>query len=118
MSPARRSWRSIKRAYAREFPHHVVLPNAGGWRAAHTGYALAHLEALKEWRWWTAGSDVDGGLVNVWGFADLEHALWFELWATSSGIEWSVSPNVQPAPGLRDQALKLRFGCAPYARRP
>ncbi len=38
MSPARRSWRSIKRAYARKFPHHVLPLTAVGWRTHHTGY--------------------------------------------------------------------------------
>jgi hypothetical protein len=56
-----------RRAYAREYPHFVALPDAGGWRTVHTGYALAHPEACKDWRWWTAGSDVAGSLVNVWG---------------------------------------------------
>ena len=91
--------------------------NAGGWRTYHTGHALAHLMAGKDWRWWTAGSDYDGSLVSVWGFADLERALWFEIWATSSGIDWSVAPERQidrpPAPPERTVPL---YGPTPSGR--
>jgi hypothetical protein len=86
----------MKRRYGRDFPHHVVLGNCRAWRRRHASHALSHLRAETDWRWWTEGSDLDGTLVDVWGFADLERAIWFGLWASSSGIDWSVAPDQQP----------------------
>jgi hypothetical protein len=88
MSPARRSWRSIKREYARTFPHHVALPNAGGWRDLHISHALRSL-THESYRWWTEDD------CGVWGFKSPGNAVAFELWATSSGIDWSVAPGEQ-----------------------
>ena len=88
MPSARRSWRSIMREYAREFPHHVALPNAGGWRTDHTSDALRNLPRGL-YRWWTEAD------WSVWGFKSIERAVGFEIWSTSSGIDWTVAPRDQ-----------------------
>jgi hypothetical protein len=106
----------MRRAFMRDYPHHVILPNAGGWRDAHTSHAVAHLAGLKEWRWWTAGSDVDGSVVSVWGFVDLERALWFEIWASTCGIDWSVPPEEQAERPPRPPEPERKYGPSPAGR--
>jgi hypothetical protein len=34
--------------------------------------------------------------VSVWGFKESERVVYFEMWATSSGIDWNVPPDEQP----------------------
>jgi hypothetical protein len=85
----------MKRQYARDFPHHVCLTNAGDWRTSHISHALRGL-SHETHRWWTEGE------LQIWGFRSIGDAVDFELWATSSGIDWTVAPPEQierpPAP--------------------
>ena len=104
MSPSvRRSWRSIKRDYARTFPYQVVLGHAGGWRDRHISHALRGL-THEHWRWWSEGA------LGVWGFRAAGDAVAFEAWATSSGIDWSVTPAEQDE---RPPALDPNYGPTP-----
>ena len=88
MARARQSWRSIKRQYARDFPHHVYLMNAGDWRDRHISHALRSL-SNETYRWWPEGE------LQIWGFRSIGDAIDFELWASSSGIDWAVAPANQ-----------------------
>jgi hypothetical protein len=103
MSPARRSWRSIKREYARAFPHHVALPNAGGWRDHFISHALRSL-THESYRWWTESD------CGVWGFKSAGNAVAFELWATSSGIDWGVVPGEQSEQPPRPPEADPNYG--------
>jgi hypothetical protein len=116
------SWRHAEaivaptgRSYALEFPHQVRLANAGGWRTAHTSAALRSVDP-RSVRWWTERSAVDGILTFVWGFKRFEDAIWFELWATSSGIDWTVRPEAQhERPHLPADHRQL-YGATPPGR--
>jgi hypothetical protein len=114
---AKRSWSQLKRNFVREFPHQVRLTNAGGWRTAHTSAALRSVDP-RSLRWWTEGSDVDGALVSVWGFQRLEDAIWFELWATSSGIDWSDRPEAQRERPFLPRNHRQLYGPTPPTRGP
>lgn len=100
----RRSWRRTTRQYAEAYPHHVVLRHTDYWRSAHLSYALAHLQHGR-YRWWTEGSHAAGDVVSVWGFLDIEDAVTFEMWATSSGIDWNV-PALEQPPETRPPAAR------------
>lgn len=101
MAAARRTWRSIKREYARSFPHQVSLPNAGGWRTDYTNAALQHLPN-DAFRWWTEGG------CSVWGFKSIRVAVSFEAWATSCGIDWTVPPAEQSKRPPRLRVLDVK----------
>jgi hypothetical protein len=75
--------------YKREFPHVVMLPNAGGWRAVHALAALCHL-SRDHWHWWTVIPDF-----SSWGFKDAANAAAFKAWADTSSIDWRVKPTEQ-----------------------
>jgi hypothetical protein len=107
----------MKRNYAREFPHQVRLANAGGWRTDHTSAALRSVEP-RSVQWWTEGSDVDGSSTSVWGFLRLEDCIWFELWATSSGIDWAVRPEGQSERPYLPVDHRQIYGATPPGRGP
>lgn len=90
------SWKSLRRSFARDFPHHVRLKNTGGWRGPHINAALDSFDPARR-RWWTVGDDV-----SVWGFKDAADAAAFKAWSKGVGIDWSVTPESQitrpPAP--------------------
>jgi hypothetical protein len=110
--------------YAREFHHQVRLANAGGWRTDHTSAGLRSVEP-RSMAWGTEGSDIDGTLTSVWGFKQIEDCIWFELWATSSGIDWTERREAQherphlPAATPRPRSsVGTGIGTGPAGTRP